>query len=179
MGHEKRQHDRGESTGEPGDGASQSVPGPEVVGRLSGAEPSEPRFDRIGSSIQRAVQRVLTRGLNDPRLDGSMTTVTEVEVALDGRDATVHISVLPAKHGARCIAAIKHAAGFIRREAGEQIRMRSLPQLHFVLDHRLKKHAGIIAALGQAKAQDAQGRHGEPPDGRGGDRAEGPGGVQP
>ena len=110
---------------------------------------SVPRVDRISSSLQRAIQQVLTRGLNDPRMDSSMVTITEVDLAQDGRDATVHVSVMPGKHGPRCLGAIKHASGHIRREAGELIRMRALPQLHFVLDERLKRQASVIAALGQ------------------------------
>lgn len=99
---------------------------------------------------------MLTRGLNDPRMTGSMVTVTEVDLAKDGRDATVHVSVLPEKHEARCVAAIKHASGHIRRQSGELIRMRALPQLHFVLDQRLKKQAGVIAALGQLHQDEAR-----------------------
>jgi ribosome-binding factor A len=110
---------------------------------------SEFTHGKIQSSLHRAVQQVIARGLQDPRLDGTMVTITELELAPDGRDATVHVSVLPEKAEKRAIAAIAHARAFIRREAGELIRMKMLPQLHFSLDRRLKHQAGVIRALAQ------------------------------
>lgn len=108
---------------------------------------SEFTHAKIQSSLQRAIQQVIVRGLQDPRLDGTLITITELELAEDGRDATVHVSVLPEKAEKRSIAAIAHARAFIRREAGELIRMKMLPQLHFSLDRRLKNQAGVIKAL--------------------------------
>jgi ribosome-binding factor A len=107
-----------------------------------------PIHGKIASSIQRAIQSILTRGLQDPRLDGVMVTVTEVDLAQDGRDATIHVSILPEKAERKAVAAVQHAASFIRREAGDLIRIRALPQFHFVLDRRLKNQAAVIRALG-------------------------------
>jgi ribosome-binding factor A len=105
--------------------------------------------ERIAATLQRAIQQVIIRGLQDPRTEGAMMTVLAVELSPDGHHANVRISVLPETHESKCIGALQHASTYIRREAGELIAMRALPQLDFVLDRSLKKQAGVIGALGK------------------------------
>ena len=114
------------------------------------------RDEKVASTLKRAIQQVIVRGLQDPRTEGSMMTVVSLDLSPDGRHAHVNVSVLPESHEAKCIAALKHAGTYIRREAGELVDMRMLPQLDFVLDRSLKKQAGVIDALGKAAAEREQ-----------------------
>src|SRR5204863_7128593 len=52
------------------------------------------RSDQFGAELTRAVQEVLARGLQDPRVSG-LITVTGVNVTENLSDATVSVSVLP------------------------------------------------------------------------------------
>lgn len=104
------------------------------------------RTDKLSAELQRAVQRVIVKGLSDPRARG-LITVTGVEVAKDLRDATVRVSVLPHEHEKLTLHALKDAARHIRREAAEHVAMHRLPEFHFKLDASMKKQAEVIEAL--------------------------------
>lgn len=121
------------------------------------------RVDRLNIELQRAVQQVITRGLQDPRARG-LITVTKVEVAKDLRDAAVHISVLPHEHEDLTLHALKDAAKHIRRQAGERVAMSRLPAFHFKLDSTLKKQAGVISAIAMQSRIDAKATNEDTPD---------------
>lgn len=103
----------------------------------------------LAPQIQRAIQEHLVRGLGDPRLDKAMLTVTEVAVSIDVQSAKIFVSVMPEKAEKRVIAALRHAAAHLRRKIGDSLDHASLPQLTFIIDDRIKKHAAIVDALGQ------------------------------
>ena len=106
------------------------------------------RLEQLSSTLLRAVQGVLARGLNDPRTDGALITVTGLTISPDLRNATVLISVLPEKKQDLCMHALSHAAGHIRRKASDLVALANMPTLTFKLDLSLKKEARVIRALG-------------------------------
>lgn len=110
------------------------------------------RNEQFAAEITRAVQQVLARGLQDPRISG-LITVTTVKVTEDLHDATVFVSVLPEKSQDLTLHGLQGAAAHIRRQVGEVINARRLPELHFHLDTSLKKEAAVIRALAQAAAE--------------------------
>lgn len=109
------------------------------------------RTEQTESAILRAVSKVLAEGLADPRYKG-LATVTRVKLDTDRRCAAVGISIMPAEAEAATIAAIRHAAAHIRREVGQTIRTRRVPQLDFQLDQSLKRQAEVLGAIQQAMA---------------------------
>lgn len=142
--------------------------------RPDGSAMHERKRGQMASSLQRAVQAVLVRGINDPRITG-IITVTSVEVAPDFSAANVMVSVLPAKYEARVLAGLKHCAAYIRRRVDETLDTARVPELHFQIDHALKRQADVFAALakvaqerdqrGEAKTGEAggeSGAHAEP-----------------
>ena len=114
------------------------------------------RPDQVASSIRRAVQSELGRGLHDPRVRG-LISVTKVSVDRDLSNATVLVSVLPAKHASLTLQGLQHAAARIRARVGKAVRMRHVPSLSFQLDETIKKQAEFDAAL-------AEGRPAGPPE---------------
>lgn len=105
--------------------------------------------EQVASVLTRAVQDVLMRGLNDPRVRG-LISVTGVKVSDDLANATVMISVLPADQAELTMHGIRHAARHIRREVGNRVRMRRVPQLSFKLDRSLKRQSEVLAAIDAA-----------------------------
>jgi ribosome-binding factor A len=85
---------------------------------------------------------MIFRELKDPRLEGSMTSVTAVDVTNDGSYATVYLSVF--KQGAEeaemdelkenVLTAMRSAKGYLKREIGKQIRLKHMPELIFKID---------------------------------------------
>lgn len=113
------------------------------------------RKEQVASTLQRAIQQVLVKGLNDPRVRG-LITVTEVHVPSDLRTATVMISVLPEERQNLSLRGIQDAARHIRHEIGELVDMKQIPELHFKLDLSLKKQAKAMEAINKAIADREQ-----------------------
>ncbi len=110
------------------------------------------RVEKIESTLARAVQEVLRRGLNDPRARG-LISVTSVDVSPDLHNAIVFVSILPEEHQDLTMHALRHASRHIRREAGELMAIRRLPELEFRLDLSLKKQAEVFEALSKVQKQ--------------------------
>jgi len=121
--------------------------------------------EKATAELQRAVQKVMVNGLQDPRTEGSLITVTSVSLSPDGRNATVNVSVLPEKNESKVHGALVHSASFIRREAAELLALKIMPQLAFVIDKSFKKQAQVLDALSKVAAEREQaGRAGGPSD---------------
>lgn len=111
--------------------------------------------DQVASVIQRAVQSVLTRGLNDPRVKG-MISVTQVKVSSDLSQARIHVSIIPAEQAELAMHGLHHATRHIRHEISSAVRLRRVPRLTFHLDKSLKQEAAVLAAIGRVRREDQQ-----------------------
>ena len=104
------------------------------------------RTQQLGSLIRRAVQDILIRGLNDPRIRG-LVSITNVHISDDLADAMIDVSVLPAEHGPLTLHGLRHAAPHIRRQLSNELSVRRMPRLDFRLDDSLKKAEEVYASL--------------------------------
>ncbi|MDP1661202.1 MAG: 30S ribosome-binding factor RbfA [Phycisphaerales bacterium] len=109
--------------------------------------------EKATSELLRAVQKVLVQGLQDPRAEGSLITVTSVHLSPDGHNATVAVSVLPEKNESKVRGALEHSRAYIRREAAELLALKFMPQLSFVIDRSFKKQAEVLQALSKVAAE--------------------------
>ena len=110
------------------------------------------KTERLASSIEKSVQQVLARGLQDPRVRG-LITVTKVDITPDSKQATIGISVLPQEQQALTVHGLRSAARHIRREVGDLIRTRTMPELRFVEDGSLKKQAVVLGELAKVREE--------------------------
>lgn len=124
------------------------------------------RVERVASTLREALQAVIARGLSDPRARG-LITVTEVRVTDDLKKADVYVTVLPDQHQELTMHALRHAARHLRREAGELMALRALPELVFKSDRGIKQQAAVMEALAKARAE--RGESQPPDDDRSGD----------
>lgn len=113
------------------------------------------RTEQLASTLHRAIQEVIGRGFQDPRISG-LITITSVKVTEDMRSATILISVLPADRQELTMHGLRNAAAHIRREAGDLVAVRKMPELHFKTDESLKKQAGVFRAIAEATAEREQ-----------------------
>lgn len=89
---------------------------------------------------------MLTRGeIKDPRI--GFVTLTEVVMSPDLRRATIYFSLVgDAKAQSDAETGLNSAAGFIRREIGARIRLRSRPEIVFRFDGSFE-HSEKISRL--------------------------------
>ena len=111
------------------------------------------RTDRISEEIKRALSDII-RELKDPRIP-LMTSVVAVDVSGDLRYAKALISVMGDENTkTEAIKGLKSAAGFIRRELGSRVRLRTTPEVIFEASDSIEHGAHINALLHQILKED-------------------------
>ena len=114
------------------------------------------RIDRISAEVGREVDRILRDEVHDPRLGGTWS-ILRAEVTRDLRYCKVRVSVLEPERRKEMMAALKSAAGFIRRELGRRVELRYVPELIFEMDTNIEYAAHINEILKREEAE--HGRH--------------------
>jgi ribosome-binding factor A len=110
-----------------------------------------PRTRRVGEQMQRELAAILHEELKDPRL--GMISVSGVEVSRDLAHARVYISVLGGEEDvSETIKVLNKAAGFLRHQLGQRMRLRAVPQLRFLYDESLAEGARMDALIAAALA---------------------------
>jgi ribosome-binding factor A len=107
------------------------------------------RSSRVAGQLQRELSELIRREVKDPRV--RLVTVTKVDVTRDLSHAKVLFSVL-GQDGPQpeVLAALQHAAGYLRHLLGKMLKMRSIPELHFAQDDVLGRAAHLTALINQA-----------------------------
>lgn len=111
------------------------------------------RSQRVGDQIQRELAELIREQVKDPRV--GMLTLSGVEVSRDLAHAKVFFTVLGDKDAIEgTTQGLRQAAGFLRRELGRRMRIRTVPELHFQYDDTQEKGARISALIDEAVASD-------------------------
>lgn len=105
------------------------------------------RKDRVADELRRRLTEFIGRSVKDPRVS-SLWSITRVTMSPDLRRARVMISVMGSpEQQSNTVAALQHAAGFLRRGVGVDLGLRYTPELHFVLDHSIEDGDRILRLL--------------------------------
>lgn len=104
------------------------------------------RTDRISEQIKKELSDII-RNLKDPRIP-LMTSVVAVSVTGDLRYAKAYISVMGDDVAKReAIKGLESAAGYIRREIGSRVQLRTTPEFSFEADNSIEHGAYINELL--------------------------------
>ena len=115
------------------------------------------RTDRVASTIQRELARIIMRELGDPRLVGALPSITRVKVAGDLSVADVYVTIMgtPGQQTA-ALNALKHSAGLMRTRLTEAMHLRVAPFLRFQIDEKLKKELAVQELLEKVSQENAE-----------------------
>jgi ribosome-binding factor A len=101
---------------------------------------------RLSEALREEIAAIIEGELEDPRI--GLATVSEVQLAPDGRSAQVFIAVSGNdEEGQRTLEGLDAARGYIRREVADRLRLRAAPDLHFRLDKSEQYEARIDELL--------------------------------
>jgi ribosome-binding factor A len=96
------------------------------------------RHERLADQIRMEVAEMIEGELKDPRI--GFATVTHVELSPDMRHGRILVSVMEEEEAQQeTLAGLAAAAGFIRRELAQRLRLRRAPELVFVLDRETEE----------------------------------------
>ena len=91
------------------------------------------RKERTADTLREEIAQIVGYELEDPRL--TMVTVTDVRLSADKRAARVYVTVAGDEHEHKeALAALKHAAPFVRKQLGLSLNLPRTPEIHFVRD---------------------------------------------
>lgn len=91
------------------------------------------RTKRVAQVFKEEISRIIREELRDPGL--GFITITHVELTDDLRFAKIYYSILgETKEKQESKRALERAQGFIRKLIGQEIKLRYLPQIKFILD---------------------------------------------
>ncbi len=106
------------------------------------------RPERLGEQIREEISMIIAGDLDDPRVDP--VTVTDARITPDLRNAKVYVSVMGTdEEAASALSALRSATGFIRQQLGTVLRLKRIPELHFVHDKTVESAARIEEILSE------------------------------
>jgi ribosome-binding factor A len=114
------------------------------------------RTDRLDSQIQQELMGLLQRDMKDPRI--GFATITRVETARDLGHARVWVSVYGTDaEQAASIEALRAATPWLRRQLGERLRLRKVPELSLRRDDSIESGDRVLRLLHDLETERADG----------------------
>ena len=104
------------------------------------------RINRINEEIQKELSSLL-RSVKDPRVEDTMISITRVETTPDLRYAKVYVSFLEENKAQEALKGLKSAGGYLRREVGNDLKLRYTPELVWALDDSITYGAKMLKLI--------------------------------
>jgi ribosome-binding factor A len=112
---------------------------------------NSPRAERIGDQIQKDLAVLIRTEVKDPRV--GLITLTGVEVSSDYRHAKVYFTALGDPDAAdRARVGLERASGFLRSQLAGGLKLRVVPELHFVHDRSVVRGIELSRLIDDAIA---------------------------
>ena len=116
------------------------------------------RIDRVNELIRKEISHIISRDMNDPRLDG-LLTISQVKTSPDLREARILVSVMgDRQEKEKALGALKSASGFIRHRLGGKLSLQRIPSLSFLLDDSMEKANDLFRLLDQVASDEEAGK---------------------
>jgi ribosome-binding factor A len=112
------------------------------------------RSERVAGQIRRELAKVIQQDMKDPEV--GFISLSDVEVTRDLAHAKVFITVFETDKAASTMAALKRAAGYLRNRLGQEMRIRSVPLLHFHHDSSVETGQHMDGIIEAAVASDRE-----------------------
>ncbi|MEI8349719.1 MAG: 30S ribosome-binding factor RbfA [Candidatus Omnitrophota bacterium] len=114
------------------------------------------RMEKVNSELQKRIMEIIQGEVDDPHL--GIISVTRVETTVDLKESKVYFSLLDDTKYDKAKDILNKMGGFIRMRLGNSIRIKILPELHFIPDDSIKYSVDMYQKIEQVKADDAKRR---------------------
>ncbi|WP_131782605.1 30S ribosome-binding factor RbfA [Legionella gresilensis] len=94
------------------------------------------RTDRVAEMIQRKLSQIIQQEIKDPRMP-AFVTISAVKISADLGHAKVYFTVLNSDVE-QTAQILNTAASYLRTALARTIKLRTVPQLHFVYDESIE-----------------------------------------
>lgn len=112
------------------------------------------RSDRVAGSLRRELAQLIQMEVKDPEV--GFIGLSDVEVTRDLSHAKVYVTVFEPEKAASSLKALNKASGYLRKRLGQEMRIRSVPELHFQHDASVETGHRIDNLIDSALSADRQ-----------------------
>ena len=112
------------------------------------------RSERVAGSLRRELAQIIQMEIRDPEI--GFIGLSDVEVTRDLSHAKVFVTVFEHEKAASSVKALNQAAGFLRKRLGQEMRIRSVPELHFHHDASVETGRHMDDLIETAVSSDRQ-----------------------
>ena len=104
------------------------------------------RIDKAAEDIKYALVEIL-RNIKDPRVS-KLLSIIHLDLAGDLSQVKVYVSALEGKEKTlESVKGLKSAAGFVRRELSQRVKLRNTPEVIFIADDSIEQSAHINSII--------------------------------
>jgi len=121
------------------------------------------RSERVAGQLRRELAQLIQREVKDPAV--GFISVSDVEVTSDLAHAKVYVTVFESEKADATLKALSHASGYLRHRLGQEMRIRSVPELHFFHDASVETGQRMDSLIEAALASDRGNREAREDDG--------------
>lgn len=112
------------------------------------------RASRVGDRIQAELASLLTREVHDPGI--GFLTITSVKLSADLQQARVYYTAIGDEKAKRESArALDRATPFLRRQVGQRLRLKRVPELTFFYDESIEQGDRVERILQELETERA------------------------
>jgi len=106
------------------------------------------RSERVAGQLRRDLAKLIQLEVKDPEV--GFVSLSDVEVSRDLSHAKVFITVFEPDKAKTSLKALRRASAFLRRRLGQKLRMRRVPELHFLHDDSVEQGSHIDQLIAKA-----------------------------
>jgi ribosome-binding factor A len=104
------------------------------------------RPDRVGDQVRQELAELIARDVQDPGI--GFLTITRVKLTPDLQQARVFYTTIgDEKQRAETAKALRRATPFLRRQVGQRLRLKHVPELQFFYDESIERQDRIERIL--------------------------------
>ena len=113
------------------------------------------RSERVAGQLRRDLAKLIQQEIKDPEV--GFVSLSDVEVTRDLSHAKVFITVFDPEKAKESLKAWRRASTFLRLRLAKELRLRHVPELHFVHDDSVEKGSHIDELISKALGADKDG----------------------
>jgi len=116
------------------------------------------RSERVAGQLRRDLAKLIQQEIKDPKV--GFVSLSDVEVTRDLSHAKVFITVFDPDKAKSSLQALRRAAPFLRSRLARGLRMRHVPELHFLHDDSVEQGSHIDQLISKALHADSSDNEG-------------------
>lgn len=113
------------------------------------------RSERVAGQLRRDLAKLIQQEIKDPEV--GFVSLSDVEVTRDLSHAKVFITVFDPEKAKTSLKALRRASTFLRLRLGQELRLRHVPELHFIHDDSVEQGSLIDDLIAKALHADVDG----------------------